>query len=150
MPKRGSGKTKPREKVVPAFGAVLKKARGKQSLPLVKRKTGVSTSYIHQLEQGTTAAPDPVKLMNLAEHYGLDFAHLVELLRWNRSHIGETKAPSVIPEGDKMRVEGTEAMLVLRIRKYGIKEQADLEEYLGLLDRRTGGAANAGATFRQG
>jgi transcriptional regulator with XRE-family HTH domain len=89
VPKTGSKETKKRAVKVPAFGAVLKQARGAQSLPMVKIKTGISTSYVYQLEQGTTEAPDPVKLMKLAEYYGLDFVKLVNLLRWNREEYME-------------------------------------------------------------
>jgi transcriptional regulator with XRE-family HTH domain len=133
---------------VPAFGAVLKQARGTQSLPLVKLKTGISTSYVYQLEQGTTEAPDPVKLMKLAEYYGLDFVKLVNLLRWNRANIGAKDAPSVVPEGEGMRVSGAEAMLMTRIRKFGVNEANMLEEYMEMLERRAGGGAAAKkATF---
>jgi transcriptional regulator with XRE-family HTH domain len=148
VPKTGSGKTKQRPVKVPAFGAALKKARGTQSLPLVKMKTGVSTSYVYQLEQGTTEAPDPVKLMKLAEYYGLDFVKLVNLLRWNRENLGAKVAPSVVPEGEGMRVSGAEAMLMTRIRKFGVNEANLLEEYMELLERRAGGGAAAKkATF---
>jgi transcriptional regulator with XRE-family HTH domain len=148
VPKTGYGKTKQRPVKVPAFGAALKKARGAQSLPLVKMKTGISTSYVYQLEQGTTEAPDPVKLMKLAEYYGLDFVKLVNLLRWNRENLGAKVAPSVVPEGEGMRVSGAEAMLMTRIRKFGVNEANLLEEYMELLERRAGGGAAAKkATF---
>jgi transcriptional regulator with XRE-family HTH domain len=148
VPKTGSKETKKRAVKVPAFGAVLKQARGAQSLPMVKIKTGISTSYVYQLEQGTTEAPDPVKLMKLAEYYGLDFVKLVNLLRWNRENLGAKVAPSVVPEGQGMRVSGAEAMLMTRIRKFGVNEANLLEEYMELLERRAGGGAAAKkATF---
>jgi hypothetical protein len=47
-----------------------------------------------------------------------------------------------------MRVSGAEAMLMTRIRKFGVNEANLLEEYMELLERRAGGGAAAKkATF---
>lgn len=63
------------------LGAALAEVRGirKLSLRHVADKAGISTAYLHKLEQGQVATPSPHVLYALAEALGTPYSKLMQL-----------------------------------------------------------------------
>lgn len=138
-------KQKPRERVVPAFGNALEKARGKMSMGQVYTYAGISQSTLSHWEKGTVAAPDPVILLKLARLYGVSMTDLVDVLEWSRKNPRAEEAPTVVSEVGEMRVTGAEENLMRRFRKMPSKQMSLVLDYMDFVEARAGGAADAGA-----
>lgn len=63
------------------LGTYIKGARKNQRLTLrdVQARTGISNPYLSQLENGKIRKPSPEILHKLAECYGVEYEHLLEL-----------------------------------------------------------------------
>ena len=59
------------------LGALLKRLRGDASLRDVRRMTGISNSYLSQIERGDRR-PGPSVLKRLASLYGVDVQDLLK------------------------------------------------------------------------
>ena len=73
------------------IGALLKRLRGRVSLREVNRRTGVSSSYLSQIERGGKQ-PGPNVVRKLADLYRVD----AERLLWRAGH-----GPQPDPYGDE-------------------------------------------------
>jgi HTH-type transcriptional regulator, competence development regulator len=75
------------------LGDVLKAAREKRGLTLreVEKQTGIRNAHVSQLENHVIKKPEPSMLYPLAEFYGLDYFHLLELAGWGEAGSGREK-----------------------------------------------------------
>lgn len=133
-------KQKPRERVVPAFGSALEKARGKMSMGQVYTYAGISQSTLSHWEKGTVAAPDPVILLKLARLYGVSMTALVDVLEWSRNNPRAEEAPTVVPEVGEMRITGAEEHFMRRFRKLPAKTASLVLDYIEFVEGKVGGA----------
>lgn len=95
-----------------AVGAVLRRARQRRgwSIREVERRTGLSNTWLSQVERGIIQKPDPTALWRLASILGLDFTLLLE---WSTGNDTEGASSPVaaaalrvflaLPDEDKVR-----------------------------------------------
>ncbi|MCE5037979.1 helix-turn-helix domain-containing protein [Staphylococcus auricularis] len=64
----------------PRLSKILLNGRNKRELTLrqVAYKTGLSSTYISQLERGMRNTPDPYKLKSFADVYEIDYLYLMK------------------------------------------------------------------------
>lgn len=107
------------------LGTFLAASRGKLGLSLrsVEAETGVSNAYLSQLERGKIKTPAPQILYNLAAHYRIPYALLMELAGY----------PTAEP---KEEAGGTQSRLVARIGAVTDDEEDQLVEYLDFIRTR--------------
>jgi HTH-type transcriptional regulator, competence development regulator len=80
-----------------SLGMYLRNTRKECGLTLraVEEKTGVSNSYLSQLETNKIAFPSPKFLHKLAELYGVSYEHLMKLAGYPVSTINDLPASRI-------------------------------------------------------
>jgi transcriptional regulator with XRE-family HTH domain len=110
-------------------GEYLKKIREDKNLSLrdVEAETGISNSYLSQLESGKIKEPSPNLLHKLSEFYGVSYETVMELAGYPLSDINK--------EEPQIR------RLAARLGRVTEEEEEELEQYLKFLRsrRRQGG-----------
>lgn len=157
IPKRRRGRAKlPPVKV---FGHLLAEGRQKKGLSLGQvamraNARGASTSKpeIGVLEKGERPKPDALLVRILAEMYGLSFAWLMEVLRWNRvtPQARAEDLPDSLPvEEGIVIVQGLEKDFITRFRHLSARQQEDVLRFVRWTEEGRGVTSPSKATFRR-
>ena len=107
-----------------ALGGFLADARTRRAATLrdVEAATGVSNSYLSQLESGRIAQPSPTVLHKLCGHYGASYARAMMLAGY--------------PTPGRSLAVGRETRLAARLGPVNEAEIAELASYLKFIRSR--------------
>lgn len=95
-----------------SLGSDLRTAREVKNLSLrdMEEKTGISNSYLSQLENDKVKEPSPNVLHDISDAYGIPYVDLME------------KAGYIVPKRDKTAVDGITLSMLRGLDKDDIEE----------------------------
>lgn len=103
-----------------SFGSDLRTAREVKKLSLreMEEKTGISNSYLSQLENDKIKEPSPNVLHDISKFYGIPYVDLME------------KAGYIVPQKAKSPVDGVALSVLNGLDKEDIEEVKNYVRYI--------------------